>query len=250
MLPSVTCVMLTRDRGALAAKAAACFLRQTYPHRRLLIYDSGDIITPIVHPMIAHAKASRMKGQPIGALRNAANELVTADIIAHWDDDDWSSAERLTEQVEFLTERNADAVGYTDMLFWDTREKNPETWFYSLPMPGKCLGTSLLYWRKTWEQKQFRNDYGRRLGTGEDTAWVEGLALKTHSSLRPGPRMVARIHGANNGRYNLREAVTAGSKEWRRDGRWDQVIPQLIGEVGDERPACENQSGPPVCDFA
>jgi hypothetical protein len=42
-IPSVTCLMLTKDRPEMARHAVECFRRQTYParKRRLLIWDQG-----------------------------------------------------------------------------------------------------------------------------------------------------------------------------------------------------------------
>jgi hypothetical protein len=38
--PTVCCIMLTKDRPALAARAVRCFRQQTYERKRLLIVNS------------------------------------------------------------------------------------------------------------------------------------------------------------------------------------------------------------------
>jgi hypothetical protein len=40
--PMVSCLMVTRDRPHLAARAIECFLAQSYPRRELVIIDSGE----------------------------------------------------------------------------------------------------------------------------------------------------------------------------------------------------------------
>lgn len=230
--PTVCCVMLTRDRHELAARAVACFLRQTYRKKALLIYDTGQKPLPVsdelLH-MVVHAQAPG-KGPdrlPVGALRNNANRMVNADIIMHWDDDDWSASDRIAAQVAFLRDSRADAVGYNEMLFW----RPPQAWRYANTVRSDyVVGTSLCYWRKTWEVKQFDDRLGAPGGTGEDHRWIEGLKVRAESSISGlcSPRMVARIHGGNTMPYHLEQAVALGSREWRRDPQWDSFLREIL----------------------
>lgn len=226
--PTVCCVMLTRDRHELAAQAVACFLRQTYREKALLIYDTGQKPLPVsdelLH-MVVHVKAQAERSDqnrlPVGALRNNANRMVAADIIIHWDDDDWSSPQRIASQVAFLQESGTDAVGYNEMLFC----RNGEAWLYSNTIrQDYALGTSLCYWRATWTRKQFDDRLGVPGGTGEDHRWIEGLSLRAKSSVASCPLMMARIHSENTMPYPLEEFVGAGSKEWRRTPLWDATV--------------------------
>lgn len=107
------------------------------------------------------------------------------------------------------------------MLFWrDANAPHPigsepdtwdggQAWFYSNKDPRYCLGTSLCYWRKTWEARPFQN-----ISRGEDKAWLRdmdamgihsipsmdhrGLTRDLISSLDSDPRMIASIHGGNH----------------------------------------------------
>jgi Glycosyl transferase family 2 len=220
--PTVCGLMLTADRHELASKAVACFLRQTYKNKALVIYDTGEKPLPVeVGDNIAHLRAPE-RGLPIGALRNNANRFVGADIIVHWDDDDWSHPNRIAEQVAFLQESGAQAVGYNELLFW----REPQTWLYTHTRQDYAAGTSLCYWRKTWEGKQFRDDFPQPNGTGEDHEWIQGLTVHATSGLvGTHPRIVARIHGRNtSGAYqNIDESTS-----WTRAEGLDPVISRVM----------------------
>ena len=244
--PTVCCVMLTRDRHELAPKAVACFMKQTYPNRRLLIYDTGRQGLAVQHDWIAHARAPRLAACTVGMLRNNANEMVTADIIAHWDDDDYSHPERLTEQVAFLQASGADLVGYNEMLFWDVRIDEAafppvidgEAWLYEKRARSDyAIGTSLAYWRKAWEKKQFGNQPRPGLANGEDNDWIKDQRVESMSSFgldgdsnaasrwRETPRMIARIHGRNT---SSQYADLDKSSSWSRRPEWDERVKEIL----------------------
>lgn len=191
--------------------------------------------------------------EAIGALRNRLiRQLISTrrfqppltDIICHWDDDDFSHPQRIAEQVALLQASGAECVGYREMLFWrkltsevqwhthpegcecgtcgpDRREVFAgthdlgEAWLYTHPMATYALGTSLCYWRATWERNPFRD------GNQEDFHFVQQVrtvgvsAAHTHSSHRP--RMIASIHGSNTS-----SKIEAACDEWRRVPAFDE----------------------------
>jgi len=268
--PTVVAVMLTADRPEYARRAVECFRRQTYPAKRLLIYDTGTDDAedcPGDYPLVIWIP-EESRGRTIGELRNAANSHVEgvevdlsagtskdcgADILIHWDDDDYSHPNRIAEQVALLQSSGADVVGYRECLFW--RERQPienldakfgierrtnfaipgEAWLYSNPDPRYCLGTSLCYWRKTWERKPFE-----ATSQGEDVRFCTGLKcvgvptgpmlgkLTGLSNVKPSkdaaPRMIARIHSGNTStvyRAELMAAIERQGGEWKRSPEWD-----------------------------
>jgi len=251
--PTVMAVMLTADRHELAPQAVACFLRQTYPNKALLIYDTGEKPLSVeVGDSICHALAVE-RGLPIGALRNNANRLVSADVIVHWDDDDWSHPNRIAEQVALLQTSGAACVGYNEMLFWRgphgratwhegaqrlVAHDYGEAWLYTNPRSDYALGTSLCYWRKTWEEKPFRDDLPNENGTGEDYQWIQGMKVCGESGLplitRPlnlsgsgrEPRMIARIHGGNSSSQYQNIDL---SSSWKRVPEWDARVREILG---------------------
>jgi len=273
--PTVCCVMLTRDRPELAAKAVECFRRQTYENKRLIIWDTSPTRYQYlgfpdkgIHHCFPHSTSC------IGGLRNEANKEVgywfENQIFVHFDDDDWSHPNRIAEQVAFLQMSGADVVGYNQMLFWRSTGKCGEIGSAKLflddaqissgpiygPLPDEAwlytaaagltpaLGTSLCYWRKTWERQPF-NPALPKTGGGmsEETEFLRGLKCATTSALHCGnpatesgfdsPAMIARIHGANFGKYDIENQIARGSNAkhgegWARVPEWDRRVREIL----------------------
>lgn len=247
--PTVVAVMLTRDRPEMARRAVECFRAQTYPDKQLLVWSTSanqrEYFQAIGSP-VAFCFAEDWRGQTVGELRNAANAHwsrnqminLAPDIFIHWDDDDYSHPNRIAEQVELLQSSGADVVGYNEMLFWREREKprsgdDPETraynhtlhpgeaWLYRNTNRSYALGTSLCYWRKTWERKPFP-----ATSYGEDLQFCTGLkvfgvpAFGCRGEALHDPRMIARIHAGNTSTAYKPENMAKAS-EWRRVPSWD-----------------------------
>lgn len=230
--PTVACVMLTADRPqAMIDRAVRCFLKQTYVNKSLLVFDSGTRAVDVsgIDVNIAHHGAQR--GSTIGALRNAANEITTSEVIAHWDSDDWSHPYRLAEQVDLLCSSQVDAVGYHEMLFW--REDTEEAWLYQNAPRGSphyALGTSLCYWRQSWKRRPFpeRN-------RGEDQEFIYTVKTLGRSSIYSDvgsfkhlehPRMVATIHAGNG--HQQPYASIENNECFKRVPYWDSWISQAL----------------------
>lgn len=257
--PRVACVMLTKDRPAMAAQAIKNFQAQTYPLKELYILDTGDTdlrhYAPLMNDRRIHYTVERA-GSSVGLLRNWINAWATFDasVVVHWDDDDYNHPNRIEEQVLLLCANPVDAVGYGSMLFWRTADaKHPigsepdtwdggQTWLYmNHPRPEYVLGTSLCYWSRTWIRKPFQDLPKTKGSTGEDTEWLRGLIVKSAPSfvqnppvgvmraLEAGadfnPRMIARIHGGNTSIYNLEEMVErSDSRQWHRVPQYDALV--------------------------
>lgn len=241
--------MLTANRPEMARRAVECFRAQTYSRKQLFVLDTspgaGDL------PLMTDAQAGEftacctptIKPVTIGELRNEANrvsrvvfgsDIARPDILIHWDDDDFSHPNRIAEQVALLQSSGADCVGYREMLFW----RKPyscaagEACLYTAQNPEHVLGTSLCYWRKTWERKPFG-----ATSQGEDCRFTAGLKVVSVSSFdmlgdlgweklpeghqRRFPRMIARIHAGNTSNA-YRPDEMARVKEWQRVPAWDE----------------------------
>ncbi len=253
--PTVVCVMLTRDRPEMARRAVACFRSQSYDpvRRQLIVLDTGDTSwfdnrsdsENEVHIFHTHPRAGTPCNETIGALRNKANSMAGyGEIIAHWDSDDYSSPQRLTEQVVLLEASGADAVGYNEALFWDSTktdhvqaiagaldlegcEERGEAWLYTSPKLDVALGATLLYWRRTWERKRFAD-----VRFGEDTLFQTGMQVKAVSGLGTmdlqradcgEPRFIAHIHGGNTS-----SVITPTVRDWKRMPGRDEECRRLM----------------------
>jgi glycosyltransferase involved in cell wall biosynthesis len=237
--PSVCAVCLTRDRPEMLKRAVSSFYSQTYAEKILFVLDTSGSTETIGE------LRNRANSQAVGSTEDNPDGAVVfhnPDIIIHWDDDDWSHPNRIAEQVAMLQASGADAVGYNEMLFWRAiqvqgggpvldamrttaqrvvdRIVEPEAWLYRNRDPRYAVGTSLCYWRETWESNPFPALPRKRGGMGEDHAWIQGMAVFSGSSLlRRHPRMIASIHGGNSMPYDDldRKDVT----EWTRVPEWD-----------------------------
>lgn len=223
-LPTVACILLTRDRPATAAQAIASFRAQAYQNKELIIWNTGP--HDLRSEDVRHFWLPEHEGRKsIGMLRNDANGAAQGDMLAHFDDDDWSAPERITEQVALLQSSKADCVGYSDMLFWDSRPGHfCGAWLYTATTPRTPPGTSLCYWCRTWEQKPFGDQPRPGKVTAEEYDFLRDLNVVTCSSIVNGvPRMIARVHSGNTSQEYARK-IGGGveSPNWRRAPEFDE----------------------------
>lgn len=272
--PTVCCVMLVNGREEMVKRAVRSFQAQTYVAKQLLVYDTGpDSVEDLADHVhidqddtaieIVESRAVDHHGnrKSIGYLRNRANHAAKeALIILHWDSDDWSHPQRIAEQVALLQASGKDCVGYRELLFarqafvfddsgkYERHEAHRptwEAWLYSQSRERYCVGTSLCYWRRVWEQRPFEDLPRPGGGTGEDTKWLEGVSSLGVSSLghcawlgesslgaigyvSGEPRMIASIHGANTNAANYRECLAGNSPQWRRVPAWDEHVRAIM----------------------
>lgn len=161
--PLVTCLCLTRNRREWLPKAIACFERQTYQERELVIIADGeDPVTDLV-PKDARIRLMVIgwTSLVVGKKRNIGCQYAQGEIIAHWDDDDYSAPHRLAHQVGRLSATGKWVTGYHSMKFTDGMR-----WWQYRGSAGFVLGTSLCYRRAFWTQHPFA-----QIQCGQDEAF-------------------------------------------------------------------------------
>ena len=191
----ITCVMPTMpSRRSFWPGAVRCFMEQTQPDLELLVLnETSDLMRPLE---FAHERVryETYDGPRIntGHKRNMANELADSDAIVHWDDDDWSSPDRVQRQVALLESTGKSVSGVHDLLYLRVADRT--TWQYTFPgRPPYACGTSLCYYEQYWQRHRFGN---KRVGEDSDFA----LAAKKSNDLASVPNdgmIVARAHGGN-----------------------------------------------------
>lgn len=109
-------------------------------------------------------------GISIGAKRNFACEHAKGEVIAHWDDDDWSAPGRIEHQILSVQTSARAVVGFRSMEFRDV--STGKRWRYR---GASCyaLGTSLVYRRDWWDAHRFH-----ALNIGEDNRFVGEAATE------------------------------------------------------------------------
>jgi glycosyltransferase involved in cell wall biosynthesis len=186
----VSCVMPTYNRRDFIPAAIDCFLKQTYEKRELIILDDGndkvrDLI-PIDSRIIYFDLPTKLT---TGCKRNMINATARGEIIAHFDDDDWSADDRLADQVQLLRNSKMPIAGYSDMIYWNVSDKSVV--YYKGFILGYVAGNSLCYLRDYWIQHQFP-----MLQVASDGVFILQSLGKIAAS-KCDSRMVARIHTNN-----------------------------------------------------
>lgn len=193
----MTCLCLTRNRRVWLPQAIQCFREQTYQRRELLILADGEDVRDLV-PDDNRVRLLHLDRRcDVGAKRNFGCERAAGEVIAHWDDDDFSAPDRLGDQVRRLVGTGKAVTGYHSMRFTDGAH-----WWRYEGVPSYSLGTSLCYWRRWWEAHRFP-----ALQVGEDNefgavAWRAGQMATAdagelmHATIHPG-NTSPRTFGAN-----------------------------------------------------
>jgi hypothetical protein len=127
--PTVSCLMVTKDRSSTARRAISCFRAQTYSNLELVVVEDGTDDTLEQH--IRELGDSRIRhhrlppeGRPLGELRNEAVDRATGPYVCQWDDDDLYDPERVETQMAALLALGAEACFLArERLWWPARHK-------------------------------------------------------------------------------------------------------------------------------
>ncbi|WP_326601725.1 glycosyltransferase [Streptomyces sp. NBC_01800] len=127
--PTVSCLMVTKDRSATARRAIRCFLAQTYPNLELVVVEDGtddalaQHIRDLGDPRIRHHRLPP-EGRTLGELRNEAVDRATGPYVCQWDDDDLYDPERVETQMAAILALGAEACFLArERLWWPARRK-------------------------------------------------------------------------------------------------------------------------------
>ena len=154
-LPLVSCIMPTYERRRYVPQALQSFLQQDYPNRELIIVDDGRDAIGDLTAGLANVRYFHVKRTSIGAKRNLACKHAAGEIIAHWDDDDWYSPDRLRYQVMPILAGKADLTGLENAFvlelphgeFWTTAPALHQRLFV-----GNVHGGTLVFRKDLWTQ--------------------------------------------------------------------------------------------------
>lgn len=190
-LPLVSAIMPTCNRRRYLPQAITCFLRQTYSPLELIVVDDGESIEDLI-PSRGEIRYFFLQNKLcLGRKLNYCCSLARGEIICHWDDDDWSTASRVKQQVNLLLEHGKSVVGYHSALCFDERSKRV---FRYVGKEDWALGTSLCYLKSYWKENPFLG-----LQSGVDNYMIESAASKNCFLSIPGEaQIVFRIHPGNN----------------------------------------------------
>lgn len=185
----VTCLCLTRNRRTWLPQAIQCFQNQTYPNRELLILADGESVRDLVPADDQRIRLLELEGSPgVGDKRNLGCTRALGEVIAHWDDDDFSADARLTDQIARLLASGKAVTGYHSMRFTDGTR-----WWKYEGTHNYAVGTSLCYRKKAWEQIKFP-----AIQVGEDNQFIaEAFSRGWLVTADAGELMHATNHAGN-----------------------------------------------------
>jgi glycosyltransferase involved in cell wall biosynthesis len=190
----VTCLCLTKDRRQWLPKAIQCYQAQTYPNRELLILADGEDVRDLVPVDDSSVRLIHIdQSLEIGEKRNFGCARAAGEVIAHWDDDDYSAPGRISDQIARMQQTGKAVTGYNRMRFTD----GTVWWQYSgIPLYG--IGTSLCYRKDWWAAHNFR-----RKQIGEDNDFCDAARNAAQlSAADAGELMYATIHPGNTSPRN------------------------------------------------
>jgi glycosyltransferase involved in cell wall biosynthesis len=219
--PLVSCIMPTRNRRRFVSQSIWYFLRQDYDRKELVILDDGEDCVSDLVPADARIRYVRLDRRlPIGAKRNLGCEISGAELIAHWDDDDWIGPHRLSQQVSELLRSGADICGLHTVLYY--KPEAGEAWLYHYPEGARpwLAGGTLLYRRSAWVGNRFP-----AIDVGEDTAFVWQQPAERLTVVADRSFYIALIHRGNTSAKRL------GVPPWERRSLDD--VTQLLAPDRD-----------------
>jgi glycosyltransferase involved in cell wall biosynthesis len=196
--PKVSCLCLTKARRQWLPIAVECYRRQTHSPRELIIV--ADTEDDIIGLDLADARVLFSGPATIGFKRNLGTRAATGEIIAVWDDDDFSAPGRLAHQAARLVETEKAVTGYHEMDFTD----GANWWHYRNGPPGYVFDTSLMFRRDWWLLHPFTNEQlccedafkAEALRTGQLD--VDGFDGRMHCTIHPSNTWPRRVTHSTN----------------------------------------------------
>jgi glycosyltransferase involved in cell wall biosynthesis len=188
----VSCVMPTYNRREFIPLAIRSYLHQDWPEKELIVVADGEDITDLFVGVPNVTYLFRDEHESLGRKKNLGNKFASGEIIAHWDDDDWSGPGRLTDQVNRILESGRPVTGYNVLNFWDLNRN--EACQYIGTRNYAC-DSSLCYRREYWKNHRFKED----LGNKEDSSFAHRAGGDSLLSIAySGEHLVAINHGKNS----------------------------------------------------
>ena len=175
--PFVSVITPTYNRRRFIPYLIECFMKQTYPARRMewIIYDDGsdpvkDLFEPYMKTIPNLVYIHEKDKQNIGGKRNRLNQEACGDIIVAMDDDDYYPEERVYAVVKaFKQNPSIQLAGSSEVFMYYT---DIQTIYRLGPYNRNHATNGTMAWRKEYsdthlydetvthaEEKSFLDDY-------------------------------------------------------------------------------------------
>ena len=223
--PLVSCLMVTRERPALAQRAIQCFRKQTYPNKELVVVDDDPHdelerwVDALHDPQIQYMKLPD-ENKALGELRGISLREARGEYISQWDDDDMSHPERLRIQMLAISTLNVDAAFLHRQLLWC-----PEKRYLGISSYRLLENTMVA-------KKEKLGDY-RSLEKGEDTPLCHELIKTSDVALCDRPNLYIYVfHNKNTwGESHFKKIWQSASRRYT-GSEYDRVLIDLQKDLG------------------
>ena len=174
---TIACICPTYNRPQYHKSLYETFVSQDYEHKQLLVHDSSDIPSPtFLHISDPRVRYVHTAGRvPHGASRNELLRMSRAQVIAHFDDDDWYAPHYLTTMLSRLRQEDADLI---KLAIWnEVHEDGRRSQYNGFDAAQNDLwgwGFSYVYRRSVTQRVSFQScaGYGP---ISEDYVFLRGL---------------------------------------------------------------------------
>nr|QBK87790.1 MAG: glycosyl transferase family 2 [Marseillevirus LCMAC202] len=231
ILPNVSIVTITKDRGAFAGILLYNWMNIKYPREKLewvilddsehrTDYDLEDYLPPD-DPYIKYVKLDRWC--PVAEKRNKAVELASHEFIVHMDDDDYYFPDHVLAKIRILLQYNCQGVHSLPIGVYDMMERSS----YIFDPTGKAdidtndvAEATLAYRKDYWRNHKFVSDNPE--GMGEGRGFI-GKRFSKWVNLHFMFNMISITHSKNvtgHGRRFINENL-----DTVQTGRFEDVFP-------------------------
>lgn len=222
--PLVSCLMVTKNRPALAKLAIRCFLHQTYSNKELIIVDDGEDdrlerwIAESGHAQVRYVRLPA-EGKTLGALRNIAVNKARGTYVAQWDDDDLSHPQRLQIQLTVIHFLHTDACTLERQVVW---------W----PASRRLAASSRRLWEGSFVCAKAKLPPYPAQAQGEDTPAIQQVVTDGRVALLNVPQLYIYVfHGENTFAAEHWEKHWQAATERYEGDMYDVVLRQMQDEL-------------------
>lgn len=159
-LPIISCICLTENSPLILQRTIACFEKQVYPNKELVIsYPKNDILTKnlidqiVIISDISLIRIERSGHEDNNAVKNEVIKAATGQYICIWDDHSWHHKSRLHDQYDALSSGRFKASILKQIIFFNySNKKSYSSPFYHWEESLFCEKSILLEQIKTQNQ--------------------------------------------------------------------------------------------------
>ena len=188
--PLVSVLLCTHGERHLLPIALSSYASQTWAPRELVVIADGTDIFDMVEniPSLVYVRLPQ-DAKTLSAKRNIGCQYARGEFVVHFDSDDFSGPDRISDQVEMmLANPGAKVGGYAQAYWYDFVDRRASKY------NGSIWGASMIY-RREWA---LANPWDESVSNAEDGPFrtaAESKGLRVHKD--GAQNFVATLHNGN-----------------------------------------------------